>query len=98
LDAGYEGRGKRWAERRSYRPESADRTQEACEALLPEKVAMIWAEEEWAKEGERRWTGGGSCRPEASRCYLAEMGGGKDQTDSKDPSVMRATPMTENRR
>jgi putative transposase len=49
LDAGYEGRGKRWAEevlglsvqivRKPAKP-------------IPEKVAMIWAEE-WAKEGEK---------------------------------------------
>jgi putative transposase len=49
LDAGYEGRGKRWAEedlglsveivRRPRNP-------------VPEKVARIWAEE-WAKEGEK---------------------------------------------
>src|ERR687894_587433 len=49
LDAGYEGRGKRWAEevlglsieivRRPAKP-------------VPEKVAMIWAEE-WAKEGKK---------------------------------------------
>jgi putative transposase len=49
LDAGYEGRGKRWAEealgmsveivRKSQRP-------------VPEKVAMIWAKE-WDKEGKK---------------------------------------------
>jgi len=49
LDAGYEGRGKRWAEealglsvevvRRPPKP-------------IPEKVAKIWAEE-WAKEGKK---------------------------------------------
>jgi putative transposase len=49
LDAGYEGRGKRWAEeilglsveivRRPRNP-------------VPEEVARIWAEE-WAKEGEK---------------------------------------------
>jgi putative transposase len=49
LDAGYEGRGKRWAEevlglsvevvRRPSKP-------------IPEKVAQMWAEE-WAKEGEK---------------------------------------------
>ena len=48
LDAGYEGRGRRWAEevlglsveivRKPRKP-------------VPEKVAMIWAEE-WAKEGQ----------------------------------------------
>jgi putative transposase len=50
LDAGYEGRGKRWAEealglrvveivRKPAKP-------------VPEKVAMIWAQE-WAKEGKK---------------------------------------------
>ncbi len=49
LDAGYEGRGKRWAEealglsvevvRRPPKP-------------IPEKVAKIWAEE-WTKEGKK---------------------------------------------
>jgi putative transposase len=49
LDAGYEGRGKRWAEealgmsvelvRKPHKP-------------VPEKVAMIWAKE-WAKEGKK---------------------------------------------
>ena len=49
LDAGYEGRGKRWAEevlglsvqivRKPAKP-------------IPEKVAKIWAEE-WAKEGQK---------------------------------------------
>ena len=52
LDAGYEGRGKRWAEqvlglsveevvvRKPPKP-------------IPEKVAQIWAQEEWAKEGKK---------------------------------------------
>ena len=49
LDAGYEGRGKRWAEevlglsvevvRKPPKP-------------IPEKVAQIWAQE-WAKEGKK---------------------------------------------
>ena len=49
LDAGYEGRGKRWAEevlglsveivRRPPKP-------------IPEEVARTWAQEEWAKEGK----------------------------------------------
>jgi len=53
LDAGYEGRGKRWAEqvlglsveevvvRKPPKP-------------IPEKVAQIWAQEEWAKEGKKK--------------------------------------------
>lgn len=51
LDAGYEGRGKRWAQevvmglsvevvRKSPKP-------------VPEKVALIWAQEEWAKEDKK---------------------------------------------
>ncbi len=49
LDAGYEGRGKRWAEevlglsieivRRPPKP-------------IPEEVARTWAQEEWVKEGK----------------------------------------------
>ena len=49
LDAGYEGRGKRWVEevlglnveivRRPPKP-------------IPEEVARTWAQEEWAKEGK----------------------------------------------
>jgi putative transposase len=49
LDAGYEDRGKRWAEkvlglsieivRRPPKP-------------IPEEVARTWAQEEWAKEGK----------------------------------------------
>jgi putative transposase len=63
LDAGYKGRGKRWAEdvlnlnieivRKPRKP-------------VPEEVAKIWAEE-WTKEGERL-TGRGSCRSEAFEC------------------------------
>ena len=48
LDAGYEGRGKRWAE------EALDLSVEVVHRsrkLTPEKVAKIWAEE-WAKEGK----------------------------------------------
>jgi transposase len=50
LDAGYEGRGKRWVEealglsveivRRPAKP-------------VPEEVARNWAQEEWAKEGQK---------------------------------------------
>ena len=66
LEAGYEGRGKRWAEEAlGLRVEIVRKPAKP----VPEKVAMIWAEE-WAKEG-RRQTGRGSCRPEASRYYPA---------------------------
>jgi putative transposase len=47
LDAGYEGRGKRWAE------EDMGLSVEVVRKPpkpIPEKVAKIWAEE-WAKEG-----------------------------------------------
>jgi putative transposase len=50
LDAGYQGRGKDWVEkvlglsveivRRPPKP-------------IPEEVARIWAQEEWAKEGQK---------------------------------------------
>ena len=47
LDAGYEGRGKRWAEEvLGLSVEIVRRTPKP----VPEKVAKIWAEE-WAKEG-----------------------------------------------
>jgi putative transposase len=49
LDAGYEGRGKRWAE------EALDLSVEVVRRPLkptPEKVAKTWAEE-WAKEGKK---------------------------------------------
>jgi putative transposase len=49
LDAGYEGRGKRWAE------EALGMTVEIVrkpQKPVPEKVALIWAKE-WAKEGKK---------------------------------------------
>jgi putative transposase len=49
LDAGYEGRGKRWAE------EALGMSVEVVrkpQKPVPEKVAMIWAKE-WAKEGKK---------------------------------------------
>jgi putative transposase len=49
LDAGYEGRGKRWAEGAlGLRVEIVRKPAKP----VPEKVAMIWAEE-WAKEGKK---------------------------------------------
>jgi putative transposase len=49
LDAGYEGRGKRWAEEAlGLRVEIVRKPAKP----VPEKVAMIWAEE-WAKEGKK---------------------------------------------
>jgi putative transposase len=49
LDAGYEGRGRRWAEEvLSLSVQIVRKPQKP----VPEKVAMIWAEE-WAKEGQK---------------------------------------------
>ena len=66
VDAGYQGRGRRWAEevlglsvevvRKPKKP-------------LPQKVAKVWAQE-WAKEGEEVLTGRGSCRLGASGSCL----------------------------
>ena len=68
LDAGYEGRGKRWAEEvlglsvvRSYvslRSPSQRRWRRSGPKSGPRRA--------------RRSTGKGSCRPEASRCYPAD--------------------------
>src|SRR5215207_2338735 len=65
LDAGYQGRGKRWAE--EVMGLSVEVVRKPPKPM-PEKVAEIWAEE-WAKEGKARKTGRGSCRREASGCY-----------------------------
>jgi len=69
LDAGYEGRGRRWAE------EGMGSSVEVVRKPpnpVPEKVARIWAEE-WAKEG-KRVAGGGSCRREGTGLCLAAGG------------------------
>jgi hypothetical protein len=48
VDAGYQGRGKQWAEQElGISVEVVHRTPKP----IPEKIAMIWAEE-WAKEGK----------------------------------------------
>jgi putative transposase len=48
VDAGYQGRGKQWAEQKlGLSIEVVHRTPKP----IPEKIAMIWAEE-WAKEGQ----------------------------------------------
>jgi putative transposase len=49
LDAGYEGRGKRWAQ--EVLGLSVEIVRKPAKPV-PEKVAMIWAEE-WAKEGKK---------------------------------------------
>jgi putative transposase len=54
LDAGYEGRGKRWAEEALGMSIQIVRKPQKP---VPEKVAMIWAKE-WAKEGKKvDWQG-----------------------------------------
>ncbi len=66
LDAGYQGRGKRWAE------EGMGLSVEVVRKPpkpAPEKVARIWAEE-WAKE-DKKVTGRGSCRREGTWHYPA---------------------------
>ena len=50
LDAGYEGRGRRWAE--EVLGLSVEVVRKPPKPTTPEKVAKIWAEE-WAKEGEK---------------------------------------------
>jgi putative transposase len=50
LDAGYQGRGRRWAEEVIGLSVEVVRRRPA--KPLPEKVAKIWAEE-WAKEGKK---------------------------------------------
>jgi putative transposase len=55
VDAGYQGRGKRWAEEiLGLSVEVVRKPQKP----IPEKVAKVWAQE-WAKEGKRRWIGRG---------------------------------------
>jgi putative transposase len=49
LDAGYEGRGKRWAEEAMGLSVEVVRKPQKP---IPEKVAKVWAEE-WAKEGKK---------------------------------------------
>ena len=52
LDAGYEGRGKRWAkEVMGLSVEEVVR--KPPKKPVPEKVAKVWAQEEWAKEGKQ---------------------------------------------
>ncbi len=64
LDAGYEGRGKRWAE--EILGLSVEVVRKPSKPI-PEKVAKVWAQE-WAKEGEEIDIGRGSCRREAFEC------------------------------
>jgi putative transposase len=73
VDAGYQGRGKEWAENvLGLSVQVVHRTPKP----IPEKVARIWAEE-WAKEGERS-SGRGWCRAEASRsCRVGGLRSGR---------------------
>ena len=59
VDAGYQGRGRRWVEEvvLGLSVEVVRKPQKP----VPEKVAKVWAQEEWAKEGVRKLTGRGSC-------------------------------------
>ena len=67
LDAGYEGRGKRWAQEiLGLSVEVVHRPTKPT----PEKVAKIWAEE-WVKEGKNIDWQRLSCRRETSKCCLA---------------------------
>jgi hypothetical protein len=64
LDAGYEGRGKRWAE--EILGLSVEVVRKPSKPI-PEKVAKIWAQE-WAKVGENVDWQRLSCRREAFEC------------------------------
>ena len=55
VDAGYQGRGRRWAE--EVMGLSVEVVRKPPKPV-PAEVAKMWAEE-WAKEGKRRWTGRG---------------------------------------
>ena len=56
VDAGYQGRGRRWAE--EVLGVSVEVVRKPPTKPVSEEVAKVWAEE-WAKEGKRRLTGGG---------------------------------------
>jgi transposase len=65
VDAGYQGRGKEWAEQQlGLSVEVVHRTPKP----IPQKIAKIWAQEEWAKEAVRS-TGRSCLHVEASRYY-----------------------------
>lgn len=51
VEAGYRGRGKRWAEEGMGL--SAEGGVRRPRKPVPEEVARIWTEEEWAKEGRK---------------------------------------------
>src|SRR5215213_7639026 len=74
LDAGYEGRGKRWAEEAlGLRVEIVRKPAKP----VPEKVAMIWAEE-WAKEGKKVDWQRLTHAAQRLQGITPQVGGGKD--------------------
>ena len=50
VDAGYQGRGRRWAE--EVLGLSVEVVRKPPKPPVPEKLAKVWAQEEWAKEGK----------------------------------------------
>src|SRR5215212_3324561 len=74
LEAGYEGRGKRWAEEAlGLRVEIVRKPAKP----VPEKVAMIWAEE-WAKEGKKVDWQRLAHAAQRLQGITPQVGGGKD--------------------
>jgi len=74
LEAGYEGRGKRWAEEAlGLRVEIVRKPAKP----VPEKVAMIWAEE-WAKKGKKVDWQRLAHAAQRLQGITPQMGGGKD--------------------
>ena len=57
LDAGYEGRGKRWAE--EVLGLSVEEVVRKPPKPIPEKVAQIWAQRNGPRRAKRRSTGKG---------------------------------------
>ena len=77
MDAGYEGRGKRWAqEALGLRVEIVRK--KPAKPVSEKLVAMIWAEE-WAKEGKKvDWQRLMPPRERLQGITPQEVGGGKD--------------------
>ena len=74
LEAGYEGRGKRWAEEAlGLRVEIVRKPAKP----VPEKVAMIWAEE-WAKKGKKVDWQRLAHAAQRLQGITPQVGGGKD--------------------
>jgi hypothetical protein len=89
LDAGYQARGKQWAE--EVMGLSVEVVRKPPKPV-PEKVAKIWAEE-WAIKKARRSIGRGSCRSGAFECCLEKVGCGADillvRTEQTDEQGLR---------